>query len=100
MKLETNLTFVLALLITIAPLTTGQDVQGHPGPVPENVLGPQLIAWSQVQKPQPVERSLPPSDSPQAQPGQHPAQTVDPSRQQVPASQTPVHQSAKDNFRK
>lgn len=100
MKRETNLIGPLALLVTLVPLTLGQGVQGHPGPVTDDVLGPQLVAWSQVQKPEPVERPSPSCDSPRAQPDQHPAQTANQSNRQAPAPQMPAHQSAKDSSTK
>jgi hypothetical protein len=59
MRRETSLFLTLGLLSTIAPPIFAQDLQGQPDPVPPSsiTVGPQLIAWSELQKPQPVERS-------------------------------------------
>lgn len=55
---------VLALVLaTATPLMFSQALEKNPSPVtPGELLGPQLIAWSQVQKPQPVAAPLPQSD--------------------------------------
>ena len=59
MKRATTLRSLLTLfgvLSAIAPLILAQDVQSQPSPVlPSNILGPQLIVWSQLQKPQPLQ---------------------------------------------
>ncbi|MGA9507405.1 MAG: hypothetical protein WBV55_02035 [Candidatus Sulfotelmatobacter sp.] len=58
MKRETSLFLTLGLLSAIAPPIFAQDLQGRPDPVPPSkiIIGPQLIAWSELQKPQPVVR--------------------------------------------
>ena len=58
MRRETSLFLTLGLLSAIAPPIFAQDLQGQPDPVPPSsiIIGPQLIAWSELQKPQPVER--------------------------------------------
>ncbi|MGB7602649.1 MAG: hypothetical protein WBM24_20270 [Candidatus Sulfotelmatobacter sp.] len=58
MRRETRLFLTLGLLSAIAPPIFAQDLQGPPDPVPPSnvIVGPQLIAWSELQKPQPVER--------------------------------------------
>ena len=58
MKRETSLFLTLGLLSAIAPPIFAQDLQGQPDPVPPSniIVGPQLVAWSELQKPQPVER--------------------------------------------
>ena len=77
MKRETGSFAALIFLLTTGPLMFSQ---GKPSPaLPSDILGPQLIAWSQVQKPQPV-RELPPPDRPvqqsERQPGEAAAQTL------------------------
>jgi len=74
---------LISLLLTILLLTTGPLMfsQGKPSPaLPSDILGPQLIAWSQMQKPQPVTEPLLPTDRPvqqsERQPGQAAAQTL------------------------
>ena len=52
----TSLSITFGVLSAIAPLMLAQDVQSQPSPVlPSNILGPQLIVWSQLQKPQPLQ---------------------------------------------
>jgi hypothetical protein len=47
----------ICLLFLCPVLLIGQDRSGQPSPVPPaDVLGPQLIAWSQLQKPEPVQQ--------------------------------------------
>jgi hypothetical protein len=66
---------VVSVVLVSASLLLAQDAQ-KPSPVPPpDILGPQLIAWSQLQHPQPVQQAEP---SPaQAQPDPSPAsQTI------------------------
>ncbi len=50
------LVMVLALLSATAQLIFAQDQQSKSGPaLPPEILGPQLIAWSQLQRLQPVQ---------------------------------------------
>jgi hypothetical protein len=58
MRRETSLFSTLGLLSAISPPIFAQDLQGQPDPVPPSniIVGPQLVAWSELQKPQPVER--------------------------------------------
>jgi hypothetical protein len=58
MRRETSLFLTLGLLSAIAPPIFAQDPQGQPDPVPPSnvIVGPQLIAWSELQKPHPIER--------------------------------------------
>jgi hypothetical protein len=79
---------VLALvLVTATPLMFSQALEKTPSPVtPGELLGPQLIAWSQVQKPQPVQSA---SETEKAQ---------EPSQQQ-PAAQTLTGTIVKDSGR-
>ncbi len=55
------LTLVLILLATV-PLMLAQNLQPSPqlGPLPPSqTLGPQLIAWSVLQQPQPIQQASP-----------------------------------------
>jgi hypothetical protein len=69
-------------LVTLvaSPLVFAQ--QATPEPLPASVLGPQLVAWSQMQKPQPAPAPMPADQSqpvpPQAQQQQQnpPAQAI------------------------
>jgi hypothetical protein len=72
MRRETSLFLTLGFLSAIAPPIFAQDLQGRPDPVPPSnvIVGPQLIAWSELQKPQPVE-----------QPEQKPAEHTDQPKQ-------------------
>lgn len=80
MKRETSLFLTLGLLSAIAPPIFAQDLQGRPDPVPpsSSTLGPQLIAWSELQKPEPVER-------PEQKPSKHQDQPTQ--KTNVPAAQ-------------
>lgn len=82
MKRETGWAFFLYLLSMMIPLalpqlTSAQDGQSRPGPVaPSDVLGSQLIAWSEVQKPQPIQQAKPALNRPEPQSDRQPAQTA------------------------
>lgn len=55
MKRATDSLAAFAFLLATAPLLFSQGVRNNPSPaVPSGILGPQLIAWSQIQQPQPV----------------------------------------------
>jgi hypothetical protein len=63
MKRETSPSVALVFLLLTAPLMFAQTPQSQPRPgLPSDILGPQLIAWSQLQQPQPVAQPLPLSD--------------------------------------
>ncbi len=53
--------WVLLLLAAACPFALAQQDSLRPNPsLPADVLGPQLIMWSQMQKPQPLRLPLPP----------------------------------------
>jgi hypothetical protein len=103
MTRETSLLATVALLTFSAPLMFSQGVQRQPSPVPPSeILGPQLIAWSQVQKPQPVPAPLPPPDRPvqsEQQTGQAGSQTPQAPAPQQPTAQTLTGTIIKDGGR-
>jgi hypothetical protein len=69
------------------PLMFAQDPQTQPSPaLPSDTLGPQLIAWSQLQKPQPVPQLMLQPDRPLQQPDVQRANP--PSKQEQPAAPT------------
>lgn len=71
--------FITAAVVALSPLAFSQDAP-KPAPVlPADIIGPQLIMWSELQKPQPVPQPMPPSDKPDQQDQQ----------QQPPSQQTP-----------
>ena len=90
MKRETSLLATLFFLAATIPLTFAQDPKRQPSPgLPSDILGPQLIAWSQLQKPQPISQPLATPDRPIQQPDQQPSQSANPPAQpQPPAAQT------------
>jgi Protein of unknown function (DUF5818) len=95
MKRKTSLLATLVFLLGTVPLMFAQDLQSPPRPAlpSSDILGPQLIAWSQLQKPQPVPQPLPPPD----RPIQQQDQTANPPvQQQQPAAQTFTGTIAKD----
>ena len=88
MKRETG--FLAILLATAAPLVFCQDLQRKPSPAtPAEIIGPQLIAWSQMQKPQPVQQS-------EQQRGGAANESVQEPPQQQPAAQTLTGTIVKD----
>jgi len=90
MKRETPLLAMLVFVLATVPLVSAQDLQTQQGPVlPAEILGPQLIAWSQLQKPEPVPQPLPPPDRPLQQPDPQPdRQATNPQAPQQPTAQT------------
>jgi hypothetical protein len=102
MKRETRLLAALVFALGTVLLTSAQDSRTQPNPVlPPDILGPQLIAWSQLQKPEPVPQPLPPPDRPVQQPDQHAEQQpANPQAQpQPPAAQTFTGTIVKDGSR-
>ena len=86
MKRATNLVATFGLM-SISTLLIAQDLQS-PGP-PYNtsdIFGPELIAWSQQQRPQPVPQPLP--DPPEQRQDRQPALPSNPQAEQQPAVQT------------
>jgi hypothetical protein len=73
--------------LVMTPFAFGQEAQQTPQ-FPEDTLAPrQLIAWSNLQKPQPAPQPLPPRDTPIPQPDpqdQQAKQPANPHRQQTP----------------
>jgi hypothetical protein len=66
MKRGTKVLGALPLFLAVAPLIVSQDFRSQPT-APSDILGPQLIAWSQLQKPQPVRQPDVPTPSIQQQ---------------------------------
>ncbi len=95
MKRETGL-LAAVFVLAFAPLMPGQDLSIQPSPLlPSEILGPQLIAWSQVQKPLPVAEALLSSRSAEQEQGQS---TAPPAKEQTqsPATQTLTGTIVKD----
>jgi uncharacterized protein DUF5818 len=83
------MSLVAGLFLAIASFAVAQEPQ-HNQQTPEDAFGTrQLIAWSNLQKPQPAPQPLPPRDSPIPEPGQQPDQQAkspaDPQSEQSPA---------------
>jgi len=93
----------LVFLLATSSVMLSQVLQSRPSPAPASeILGPQLIAWSQMQKPQPVPEPLPPPDRPvqQSEPQtERSAQTAQDPPQQQPAAQTLSGTILKDGSR-
>jgi hypothetical protein len=89
--------FLIAIALILSPSSLAQDgdefVQPTPV-VPGSILGPQLIVWSQSQKPQPVPQPLPPPNSVPQPPSQSQSQSESQTQAQTsqaqaqPAAQT------------
>ena len=77
----------VSLPLILVASVFGQEPQIRPSPaLPENILGPQLIVWSRLQKPQPVPEPLPEQQQQPRQ--QQPRQTGNTQDQQQPSAQT------------
>jgi Protein of unknown function (DUF5818) len=103
MKRENSL-LVALFFLAVAPLTFAQGLRNQPAPeLPSDILGPQLIAWSQLQKPDPVSPPVRKSDHPaqdqSAQADQPPAQSSISGAQRQPAAQTVTGTIVKDGGR-
>jgi Protein of unknown function (DUF5818) len=99
MNRETGILATTGLLLVLAAALFGQEPQIQPSPtLPAGILGPQLIVWSQAQRPQPVPQPLPPPDRPIEQPDQQAAGQPPnpPAQQQQPGAQTFTGTVAKD----
>jgi hypothetical protein len=89
-KRETGLLSALAFLLVSVPLMFTQDPRSQPSPVPpSDILGPQLIVWSQAQKPQPVPQPLSAAERPvpDQRPGQPNTADNPSAQQQQPTAQ-------------
>jgi hypothetical protein len=97
MTRKTTLICGLGLLFGLTLLPSAQEVQSRPTPaIPFEILGPQLIAWSQMQKPQPIPQPLPGSDRPEPSPNQKPTQSANSLEQRDSATPTTSGQYSKD----
>jgi hypothetical protein len=95
-------TGVLAgLLLMVAPFLFGQEPQNQTNPrFPEDVLSyQQLVAWSWMQKPQPMPQPLPPADKGVPQPYPQTTQPANPQAQQEAPRQTFTGKIVKDGDR-
>jgi hypothetical protein len=73
MKRETTLAGGITFLLAVVPALLGQDANIRPSPAaPSDIVGAQLVAWSEVQKPQPLSQVLS-GDRPDLQPDQQSA---------------------------
>ena len=98
MKRETGPLGILVFSLTTLPLVFAQDPQIQRSPaLPPDILGPQLIAWSQLQKPQPVLQPLPPPDRPIQQPDLQLANSA--AKQEQPTAPAFVGTITKDGAR-
>jgi len=95
MKRTTSVVATLGLM-SISPLMVAQNLQS-PGP-PYNasdIFGPELIAWSQQQRPQPVPQPLP--EAPPQREQRQPGLPANPEAQQQPAVRTFTGTIVKDH---
>ena len=96
MKRKTSLLLTVGFLSVITPPIFAQDLQSQPGPVPPLiVIGPQLVAWSELQKPQPIPEPVPEPDQDKKQSNQKP----EPTTAQAPQPQNGTHSAAADESR-
>ena len=65
---------VAAAGLAFCPLVLAQETpKQHSPALPAEILGPPLVAWSQLQKPHPVSQPIPPPDRVGQQPTGQPA---------------------------
>lgn len=79
-----------AFILTVAPCVFAQDVNPNPQ-IPEDAFSTrQLIAWSDLQRPQPAPQPIPPRDTtvPQLSDQQAPPPTVSQAEETAPQSFT------------
>jgi hypothetical protein len=97
MKRETTLAGAITFLLAVVPALCGQDANIRPSPAaPSDIVGAQLVAWSEVQKPQPL--SPLPGDRPDPQ-DQQPA-SANQSSQQASVPQAAAQQASTNNLTK
>jgi len=84
--------WAILLPVILLPFTFALAQQPAPKPTPghtDGILGPQLIAWSELQKPQPVPQQPQPVPPPDTQPSQQPSQPEQqPEEQQHPQKES------------
>lgn len=93
--MKRTLLLTTASLFAFSPFLFAQDSTSEPTRpnLPADIVGPQLVAWSQLQKPRPVPQPLPPPDrADQQQPGPNPESQA----QQQPLSQIFIGTIVKD----
>jgi len=85
----------MAGLFAFSPFLFAQDPTSEPTRpnVPADILGPQLVVWSQLQKPRPVPQPLPPPDQADQQ---QPGPAAESQAQQEPLNQTFIGTIVKD----
>lgn len=82
MHLRRETSLFAGLLLGVTPFLLGQEPNSQPIPTEDALAGRQLVAWSRLQRPQPVPQPLPPPD---AHPDPQPAQPRNPhARQEAP----------------
>ena len=93
MKRETSFLLTLGLLAVISSHAIAQDNQNRPSPVePTTIPGPQLIAWSEMQKPQPIPQPVPtPKQAKDSE--REPEQPVNPTVQQPQTTDSTADQN-------
>jgi DNA-nicking Smr family endonuclease len=87
----------LAALLAISTSISAQEIAPFNPAVPAQVMGPQLIAWSQLQKPQPISQPLPPSEEQTSQRAD--SQSQDSQNQQESSAQVFTGAIVKDESR-
>jgi Protein of unknown function (DUF5818) len=85
---ETGMLATAGFLMALVASGFGQELRTRPGPaLPANVLGPQLVVWSQAQQPRPVPQPLPDPPEEKSAP-QEPEQSANSQAEQRAATQT------------
>ena len=91
MKRWTMLRTIILLTAAFAVAEESPTLKPAPGRI-EGILGPQLIAWSELQKPQPVPQQPQPVPPPDTRPGQQPSEP-----QPKPGTQPPPQSETRDS---
>lgn len=82
----------MTAFLVFAPLLFGQDDQGlHAPPASNDVIGPQLIAWSELQEPKPVSRPASPTHQAESPEDQKPVQPANTANEPAPANSATSH---------
>ena len=81
-------TSILGAFFLFCSYALAQQSTQMPAPrLPASVIGPQLVVWSELQKPQPTPQPLPPPERADQPPAAQPQQTQPPAESQQPAIQ-------------
>jgi hypothetical protein len=95
------ITFLVLAFAPVMFAQSNEDGQDRPAPpAPNDVIGPQLIAWSELQEPKPVSQPVRPSEQGERGRDRESAQTTSPSPEKTAAPKSPASQNAENPHQK